>query len=235
MVNVLRSRPCVYSPNRASSSLWKCCTRSSSSLSQTRSNPFEACASPQCATRADRFNLEHFSFIPTYDPEDVIAYEPGCKGQMFDGAVQLNASMYLHEYDDIHLQFDTFSFTGVITSVQNAPSARTIGGELEGLWLVTDNLTVGVNYSFTDAEYNEELVEPLTGTRGVVDGNNATSPASIFTVTERNLLIDGQPLPQVPRHKGTGWAEYVQSLGNRGRLTYITSIAWTDGSSDRLD
>ena len=125
--------------------------------------------------------------------------------------MQLNASAYLYEYDDIHLQFDTFSFTGVSTSVQNAPSARTIGGELEGLWLVTDNLTVGVDYSFTDAEYNEELVEPLTGTRGVVDGNNATSPAGIFTVAERNLLIDGQPLPRVPRRKATGWAEHLTS------------------------
>ena len=177
--------------------------------------------------RAGGFNLGYFSFIPTYDPEDLIAYELGYKGQMFDGTVQLNASMYLYEYDDIHLQFDTFSFTGVSTSVQNAPSARTIGGELEGLWLVTDNLTVGVNYSFTDAEYNEELVEPVTGTRGVVDGNNATTPASIFTVAERNLLIDGQALPRVPRHKATGWAEYVQRLGNRGRITYLTSLAWT--------
>ena len=72
---------------------------------------------------------------------------------------------------------------------------------------MTDNLTVGGNYCFTDAEYNEELVEPVTGTRGLVDGNNATTPASIFTVAERNLLIDGQPLPRVPKHKGTGWAE----------------------------
>ncbi len=178
--------------------------------------------------RAGGFNLGYFSFIPTYDPEDLIAYELGYKGQMFDGTVQLNASAYLYEYDDVHLQFDTFSFTGVSTSVQNAPSARTIGMELEGLWLVTDNLTLGANYSFTDAEYNEELVEPTTGTRGVVDGNNAMTPASIFTVAERNLLIDGQPLPRVPKHKATGWAEYVQSLGDRGKITYLTSIAWTD-------
>ena len=178
--------------------------------------------------RAGGFNLGYFSFHPTYDPEDLIAYELGYKGQMFDGTVQLNASAYLYEYDDVHLQFDTFSFTGVSTTVSNAPSARTIGAEMEGLWLVTDNLTVGMNYSFTDAEYNEELLDPVSGTRGVVDGNNAMTPASIFTVAERNLLIDGEPLPRVPRHKATGWAEYVQSLGNRGRLTYLTSIAWTD-------
>ena len=69
--------------------------------------------------RAGGFNLGYFSFIPTYDPEDPIAYELGYKGQMFDGTVQLNASAYFYEYDDIHLQFDTFSFTG------SAPRSRT--------------------------------------------------------------------------------------------------------------
>lgn len=178
--------------------------------------------------RAGGFNLGYLSFIPTYDPEELIAYELGYKGQMFDGTVQLNASGYYYDYDNVHLQFDTFSFTGVSTTVQNAPSARTIGFELEGLWLVTDDLTAGLNYSFTDAEYDEELVEPTTGTRGVVDGNNALTPAGVFTVAERNLLLDGQPLPRVPRHKFTAWGEYVHSLGDRGRLTYLTSLAWTD-------
>ena len=110
---------------------------------------------------------------------------------MFGGTVQFKASAYIYESDDVRLQFDNFSFAGVNTSVQKAPVAWTIGMELEGMRLVTDNLTVGANHSFTDTEYNEELVEPITGTRGAVDGNNATTPTSIFTVAERNLPIDG--------------------------------------------
>ncbi|MYE82187.1 MAG: TonB-dependent receptor [Gammaproteobacteria bacterium] len=178
--------------------------------------------------RAGGFNLGYFSFIPTYAPEDLTAYELGYKGQLFDGTVQLNASAYLYDYDLIHLQFSTFSFTGVSTSVQNAPSAETIGFEFEGMWLVTDEITVGLNYSYTDASYNAELFEPTAGTRGVVDGSNALAPSSVFTVAERNLLIDGEPLPRVPKHKFTGWADYVQNLGNRGTVTYLTSVAWTD-------
>ena len=46
-----------------------------------------------------------------------------------------------------------------------------------------------------------KLLEPIVGTQGVADSNNATTPASIFTVAERNLLIGSQPLPRVPRHK----------------------------------
>ena len=178
--------------------------------------------------RAGGFNLGYFSFIPTYEPEDLTAYELGYKGQLFDGTVQLNASAYLYDYDLIHLQFSTFSFTGVSTSVQNAPSAETIGFELEGMWLVSDEITVGVNYSYTDATYTAELFEPFAGTRGVVDNNNALAPSSLYTVAERNLLIDGEPLPRVPKHKYTAWADYVQNLGNRGTVTYLTSVAWTD-------
>ena len=37
-----------------------------------------------------------------------------------------------------------------------------------------------------------------------------------------------RPLPRVPRRNATGLAEYVQSLDDRGRLTYLTSLAWTD-------
>ena len=178
--------------------------------------------------RAGGFNLGYFSFIPAYDPEDLTAYELGYKGQLFDGTVRLNAAAYLYNYDEIHLQFSTFSFTGVSTSVQNAPSAETVGFELEGMWLVSDQMTVGVNYSYTDAQYDAELFEPTAGTRGVVDGSNALAPSSLFTVAERNLLIDGEPLPRVPKHKYTAWADYVQNLGNRGTLTYLTTLAWTD-------
>ncbi len=32
----------------------------------------------------------------------------------------------------------------------------------------------------------------------------------------------------MPKHKYTAWADYVQSLGNRGTVTYLTSVAWTD-------
>ena len=92
---------------------------------------------------------------------------------------QLNASACLHECGGVHPQFDAFSFAGVSTSIQSAPSARTIGMELEGLRLVTDNLTVGANHSFADAECGEALVEPAPGTPSVVDGKTPRrQPAS---------------------------------------------------------
>ena len=50
----------------------------------------------------------------------------------------------------------------------------------------------------------------------------------MFTTAERNFPIDGEPLPRVPEHKATGWAEYIQNLGDNGTLTYLTTLSWTD-------
>ncbi len=178
--------------------------------------------------RAGGFNLGYFSFVPTYDPEEVTSYELGYKGTLFDGTLQLNASAYYYDYNEVHLQFNTFSLTGTSTSVQNAPSARTIGFELDVLWLATDNLTIGANYSYTNAEYDDELFEPFAGTTGVVDDSNPNAPASVFTIAERNFPIDGEPLPRVPENKATAWAEYVLQLGDNGTVTFLTSVAYTD-------
>ena len=177
--------------------------------------------------RAGGFNLGYFSFIPTYDPEDITAIELGYKGQLLDGTVQLNASVYHYDYEGVHLQYSVSSFTGVSTSVRNAPGAVTIGGEIEALWLATDNLTIGATFSYTDAKYDGELLEPVTGTTGVVDANNPYAPASLYSTAERNFPIDDEPLPRVPKEKFTGWAEYVMNMGDNGKLTFLTSVAYT--------
>ena len=177
--------------------------------------------------RAGGFNLGYFSFVPTYDPEDITAYELGYKGQLLDGTLQVNASAYYYDYEGVHLQYSVSSFTGISTSVRNAPGAITIGGEVEILWLATDTLTVGATLSYTDAKYDGELVEPTTGTTGVVDANNPYAPAGLFTVSERNFAIDDEPLPRVPKEKATAWVEYVLSLGDNGKLTFMTSVAYT--------
>lgn len=50
--------------------------------------------------------------------------------------------------------------------MRNAPEAINQGFEVEMLWLPSDRLTLGGNYSYTSAEYSKELVDPL-GNRGI--------------------------------------------------------------------
>ena len=174
--------------------------------------------------RAGGFNLGYASPTPTYDNESITAYELGYKGQLADGTVQLNASVYYYDYEDISLQFYELGLAGPGTSVINAPAARTYGAEVDFLWLVTDNLTLGGTYSYSNARYDGESPPESQ----VVDRQNPYAPVGIYTLEELKVPIDGEPLPRVPFHKATAWAEYTQSLGSNGRIIYLTSINWTD-------
>lgn len=115
---------------------------------------------------------------------------------------------------------------GTSTSVRNAPEAINQGFEVEVLWLPSDRLTLGGNYSYTSAEYSMELVDPL-GNRGIIDENNPFAPPSLFTDSENRVLIDGLQLNRVPENKFSGWASYTWPLSN-GKLDLLTSISWTD-------
>ena len=174
--------------------------------------------------RAGGFNLGYFSPTTDYDKETITSYELGYKGQLFDGTLQVNASAYYYDYEDISLQYLESGLIGLGTSVSNAPGAETIGGEIDVLWLATDNLTVGLNYSYTDATYDGEL----SPDKQVVDQNNGLAPVELYTFDERKVPIDGEPLPRIPKVKWTAWGEYTFNLGDNGKVVAVTTVSYTD-------
>jgi outer membrane receptor protein involved in Fe transport len=173
--------------------------------------------------RAGGFNLGFASPTPVYDKEDIIAYELGYKGQMLDGTLQVNASAYLYQYEGIALQFrENGGIFGPGTSVTNGPDVDTIGFEADVLWLATDNLTIGFNYSFTDTEYQSD------SDRLIIDNSNPYAPVGVYSEAELEVSIDGEPVPRIPKNKATIWGEYTWSLGDNGKLVFLTSVGWTD-------
>ena len=158
---------------------------------------------------------------PVFGPEEVIAYEIGYKGQLFENKLQLNMSLYYYDYQDIQIIVNVVDPTfGEGTAVTNAPSARTIGWEGEVLWLATDQLTVGGNWSYTNAEYDESFL--------VVDTTNPETPGTLFSGLERNFDVDGNKLNRIPEWKFTMWANYNWQFDRYGKVDVYTTLGWTD-------
>ena len=178
-------------------------------------------------SRAGGFNLGFFSTTPTYDPEDVLALELGYKGQHLDGTLQVNGSLYRYDYENVHLQFVGQSALGPSTSVRNHPGAINQGLELEVLWLATNELTLGGNYSYSDATYDGEFVDVETGAVGLVDNNNPFSPATLYPAAERSNRTDGNQLQRVPEEKWALCGQYRLEIA-QGTVDFLTSVAWTD-------
>jgi iron complex outermembrane receptor protein len=145
----------------------------------------------------------------------VESFEIGYKGMHFDGTLQLNASVYQYTYDGYQDRlnvFDAVQNRGV-DIVQNADGVVNRGFEVEALWLTTEHLTLGGNYSWTDAFYDEDYF--------VIDTENPALPTSLFGTPEEApelfiVNVKGDQLKRIPEHKATIWGSYdiPTSIGN---------------------
>jgi len=170
--------------------------------------------------RSGGYNLVFFSTTPTYDPEELTAYEVGFKGQFADDTIQLNASTYFYDYTTIHtVATEVSSIGGLSTSVLEAPGAEIKGIEAELLWLATDNLTLGGNFSYTPSEYTEDLFSKDTA--------GFDKPDSLFPAANQSVNINGNQLLQVPEVKYTGYATYRIPVES-GNIDLFGVYSWTD-------
>ena len=167
----------------------------------------------------------------TYDKETVESVELGYKGTHFDGILQLNASIYQYTYDGYQDRlnvFDQLRGRGV-DIVQNANGVINRGFEIETLWLTTENLTLGGNYSLTDAFYDEDYF--------VIENDNPDIPVSVFgnAATNPDLFVSnakGNQLKRIPRHKATLWASYTIPTNNLGTWQLRADYSYTGQFQD---
>ena len=100
-----------------------------------------------------------------FDPETVLDAELGAKADWFigDWRMRTNVAVYHQWYDDIQRTVAVTNPVGVPGSaVQNAAKAKVFGVELEQTIAPTDNLSLQINYAYTDPKY-DEWTEPATG------------------------------------------------------------------------
>ena len=99
---------------------------------------------------------------PIYAPEFVDAIELGMKSTLLDGSMQLNASVYRNEYED--LQFQVFGAVGPQAS--NAEGATVQGLEIEIRAAVNETLSIDASLGVTDSEFDQQVVSGVQ-----LDGN----------------------------------------------------------------
>jgi iron complex outermembrane receptor protein len=89
-----------------------------------------------------------------FDEERVDNYEIGGKFQTSDGALTVNAAVYLTKIDDMQREVNQSSPTaGVSQFILNTADAEILGFEAEGRARVTDNLIFTANLGIIDDDY----------------------------------------------------------------------------------
>lgn len=89
-----------------------------------------------------------------YDEETLVAYEMGAKSQLWDNRIQANFAVFYNDIKDMQVS----NYLGAYSIVENAGEATSSGFELEGLVLLTDELTASFSYGYLDTEFDEYIL-----------------------------------------------------------------------------
>lgn len=151
------------------------------------------------------------TFAPTFDPEYIDAIEIGTKNTLLDNRIQLNTAAFYYDYSD-------YQVGGLIAGSAanfNAEEVKVQGLELEGVYLITENLLVNASASFLDTEIEESAPLPNTSL-GSVDG------IPIFED------VTGNDLPNAPEMSFNLGLQYTQAINEDLDLRYRVDYYWQD-------
>jgi outer membrane receptor protein involved in Fe transport len=196
----------------------------------------------------NRVYIDGTGSLVFYDDEKLNAWEIGFKSAFLDGRAQLTGALYYYDYEDYQDHVETWETSsgdfdlpagieapagrGPVSMTDNIPKAHNAGFEIDGVLLVTDSLTVGGNYSYTESVY--DVSYPVFNEndprypREIFGGDLNMDPCLATDATKDLycLQVNGVQLSGIPKHKATGWASY-QWVMDAGTLTWYGSVAYT--------
>ena len=133
-----------------------------------------------------------------YAADSLINYEVGWKTAWLDHSLTFDGALYDEEWSDFQ-----FSFLGQnsLTVIQNAPSARVLGVEMNVDWHATQHLSLSGGFSYNDAKLTANF---CTDANGIPQSNCTGLPIEAPA---------GQQLPYTPAFKGNLTARYTFPIG----------------------
>lgn len=181
----------------------------------------------------------NFNIDPTYDPEYVENWEIGMKSTWLDGAMILNAAVFMSDYEDKQESILVpVNLSNVATVVRNAAVLEMLGAELELMYQITPEWFVRASYGYLDAEYDDYMAD-LNGDGVVTDNSGLTSrrtPENTFGLTSTYTFEVGPgELSAMVSYRWTDEQETSPDNHPRGHLDSIDNLsatlsyAWENG------
>lgn len=108
-----------------------------------------------------------------YQADEIVSYELGAKSQFLDQRAQVNAALFLIDWEDIQVN----RLGQVVNGFANGGKARSRGVELSALYLPVEALQLGVNAAYTKAELRDPIeISPLLPPVGLADDQLPDTP-----------------------------------------------------------
>jgi iron complex outermembrane receptor protein len=176
-------------------------------------------------------------FLPSFDPEEVTAYELGVKTQL-GGIARLSAAVFRSKYKDIQIVVRQ----GVAPVVHNAGEATIDGFELEGAVTPLTGLEMSFGVGYTDFKYDSftaaldaSQAALAPGARGRVDLSDQAAYTPKWSanagLSYRIATAIGAFVPRVDgsyRSKTYFDAANTEEIAQRAYAVYNASLRYLD-------
>jgi len=97
--------------------------------------------------------------LQPFQDESLWAYEAGAKLTLLDGSMQLNASVFFYDYEDMQFYGGIFdSPLGTLFGIANVGDSEVLGGEIELAWRPAQGLDVRLGMGLLDTEITRSIV-----------------------------------------------------------------------------
>ncbi|MFZ5636857.1 MAG: TonB-dependent receptor [Pseudomonadota bacterium] len=149
--------------------------------------------------------------VTVADSETVLSFEAGVKAQVWDNRLRLGFALYRYTVDD--QQLTAVGGTSNVARLVNADKTVGQGAELDLQAWLTDRLFVTFGASYNDTEIQD-------GTLTVFECGGGCTPRDPAGPLPGTRLIDGNPLPQAPKHVYNLTARYGIPAGDGEFFAY---------------
>ena len=151
------------------------------------------------------------------DEEEAWSYEIGTKNRVLDGRLEVNAAVYYIDWTNQQIT-SVFTFPGgggTQSYVSNAAKSEVKGVELEVQAALTEDLSAGITYSYTDAQFVRL---------------DDTEARELFG----NTSVKGNQLPGVPQQQASVFGKLAFSMGPELQGYVRADASYTDRKFDQI-
>lgn len=162
--------------------------------------------------------------VTRFDSEELIATELGLKGRTADGRLRLDLAVFYSDWNDVVIPqvFETSPIDGrpfeqPASFLENLGNATVMGWEIAAGLYLTDNLTMRLSGSYTDATWDSGTRQSTLATFPAfrpADCQGPTTPATEPDCRARSGFIAGNAVLRQPEWQASSSLDYQRPLGD---------------------
>ena len=170
---------------------------------------------------ASEFQPDAFDF----EAEKMWSYEVGTKTAWLDKRLTVNAGVFYQDYTDKQGTRQVLLDSGLLgIGPINAGAATALGFELETIWMPVENLTLSVNYTWLQTEY-QDFTQVTTGASQIARAGNCELVPDDNRPLRTACRIDlsGNELEGAPKHALLAGITHLEPFSDH--LKWLTEVS----------